>query len=259
MKSVLITGATSGIGRSFAYGFIKRSYNLVLVARHYDQLKKLKDELHSSYKDPQIHIFAYDLTMDNACENLYQDCRNAGLDIDILVNNAGFGDHGAFLDRPLDKQEKMIELNVLALTRLTYLFGGEMLARNSGAILNVASIAAFSPGPYMSIYYATKSYVYSFSRALAQELRHTAISVTCLCPGPVNTDFFRKADLLASPLWRFFPPAEPATVAEKGIRALLKKRAVVINSLSGKAFQLACKLIPEKWMIKMVGMTNGRR
>lgn len=259
MKTVLITGATSGIGRSFAYGFIKRSYNLVLVARHYDQLKKLKDELRSSYKDPHIHIFAYDLTLDNACENLYEDCMNAGLDIDILVNNAGFGDHGVFLDRPLNKQDKMIRLNILALTKLTHLFGQNMLAKNSGAILNVASIAAFSPGPYMSIYYASKSYVYSFSRALAEELKHTNISVTCLCPGPVNTDFFRKADLLASPLWKFFPPAQPATVAEKAIRGLLKKRKIVMNSLSGKAFQLACKLIPETWMIKMVGMTNGRR
>lgn len=255
MKTVLITGASSGIGKSFCYGFAKRGYSLVIVARHKEPLEKLKQEIQKEY-NVNIRVIAKDLTQDT-CRQLYDECKD--LDIDILVNNAGFGDSGAFLDRNLNKQLNMIRLNVLALVELTYLFGNDMKKRNSGGILNVASIAAFAPGPYMNIYYASKSFVLSFSQALAYELRDTHVSVTCLCPGPVNTDFFRRADLLESPMWKFAPPASPEQVAEKAIKGCFNHKDLVINSLSGKLFGLAVKVVPRKWMLKMVGMTNGQR
>lgn len=255
MKTVLITGASSGIGKSFCQSFAKRGYRLIMVARHQDQLEQLRKEIIDQY-DVEVHILARDLTK-GTCREVYEACRN--MQIDLLINNAGFGDSGTFLDRDLDKQLNMIRLNIMALVELTHLFGKDMQERDAGGILNVASIAAFAPGPYMSVYYATKSFVLSFSQALAYELKDTQVSVTCLCPGPVQTDFFRRAELLDSPMWKIAPPASPSQVAEKAIAGLMHQQDLVINSLSGKLFNFAVRIVPRKLMLKMVGMTNGQR
>lgn len=256
MKTVLITGASSGIGKSFARRFALRGWRIIAVARHEDALETLKGELEEEFQ-AEVLTYAIDLTEEDACKRLYKACKDVR--VDVLINNAGFGDSGAFLESDLKKQEAMVKVNVLALMRLTHMFGHDMKIRNSGGILNVASIAAFVPGPYMSVYYATKSFVLSFSQALAEEMRDTDVKVTCLCPGPVNTDFFRKADLLDSPMWKIAPPAKPCMVVHKAVVGLFLGKDVVINSISGRLFYLISRITPRKLMLKLTGMVNGQR
>jgi short-subunit dehydrogenase len=256
MKTVLITGASSGIGKSFARRFALRGWRVLAVAQHEEGLEALKKELEEEFQ-AEVQTFAMDLTEADAPERLYQACEN--MRVDVLVNNAGFGDSGAFLESDLKKQEAMVKVNVLALMKLTHLFGHDMKNRNSGGILNVASIAAFVPGPYMSVYYATKAFVLSFSQALAEEMRDSDVKVTCLCPGPVDTDFFRKADLLESPMWKIAPPAKACMVVHKAVVGLFLGKDMVINSVSGRLFYLISRITPRRLMLKLTGIVNGKR
>ena len=190
MKCVLITGASSGIGKELAREFAKRGHNLLLTARREDLLQELKEELEGEY---QCNVLYYACDIAKDPKALYDYCRENGLGVSVLVNNAGYGDYGAFMEADLDKLLGMIELNNKALVALTYYFLPEMKEAGNGHILNTGSVASFLPGPYMAVYYATKAFVLSFSMALREELKDDDIHVSVLCPAPTKSDFWKVA------------------------------------------------------------------
>ena len=192
MATALITGASSGIGAEFARAFARRKTDLVLVARRQDRLTALAERLYRE-TGVQIQVIPQDLTAPNAGETLQGAIAAAGSSIDILINNAGFGDYGEFGCSDLSKQLQMLDLNVRSLVELAHRFLAPMQARGAGSIVNVASIAAFQPLPYMSVYAASKAFVLNFSEALWAENRDKGVSVLALCPGPTETEFFQVA------------------------------------------------------------------
>lgn len=200
-QTVLITGATSGIGAALAEIFSRNDSDLVLVARTKSDLVETATQLRTLYKN-NVHTIALDLTDETAANVLKTELGTLGITIDVLVNNAGFGLYGAFKDTNWEKEQQMIELNVLALTRLTKTFLPEMLASGAGRIVNIASTAAFLPGPLMAVYYASKAYVLSFGEALANELAGSGVTVTTICPGPTKSRFQATAAMEGSKLVR---------------------------------------------------------
>lgn len=193
MKTALITGASSGIGETFAKELAGRKTNLVLVARSAEKLHELANMCQNQYQI-QADVIVQDLTVPAAKKSIFEVVLQKGLTIDLLVNNAGFGDYGNFAERSLEKQVNMIQLNITALVELTHLFLPGMQKRQSGAIINVASIGGFQPLPYMSVYGATKAFVLSFSEALWAENRDLGVKIFALCPGPTESDFFQRAE-----------------------------------------------------------------
>lgn len=231
MKQVaLITGASSGIGKEFARLHAQKGGDLVIVARRENALQELKQELESAYGVSVKHI-AMDLTDRAAPQALFEQITAEGIEVEYLINNAGFGGHGLFHEREWAKDQSMIQLNVTALTELCRLFLPSMVQRKSGRILNVASTAAFVPGPLQAVYYATKSYVLSLSQAVDEELRSIGanVTVTALCPGAVATEFVAASDLEGNELWK--NAKSPASVAKVGYDAMLQGKLVVINEL----------------------------
>lgn len=193
MKTALITGASSGIGTAFAQELAMRQINLILVARSQNKLYQLAEKLQSQVPI-KVEVIVQDLTEQQAAKKVYDTIIEKGLNVDFLVNNAGFGDYGAFTQRELYRQAEMIQLNIVALVELTYLFLSEMQQRGTGNIINVASIAGFQPLPYLSVYAATKAFVLSFSEALWAENKGRNINILALCPGPTDSNFFEEAD-----------------------------------------------------------------
>ena len=191
-QTVLITGASSGIGLELSHIFAENGYNLVLTARREQELKVLAHELTGKYS-AAVDVLVADLSEASAPQAIVDALQSKKLDIDILANNAGFGAFGAVVGIDLKRQMDMIQVNVTALTVLTRLLLPAIIARGNGGILNIASTAAFQCGPYMAVYYATKAYVLSFTEALAEELKDTNIQVSCLAPGPTRTPFFVRA------------------------------------------------------------------
>lgn len=193
MKTALITGASSGIGTAFAQELAMRQINLILVARSQNKLYQLAEKL--QHQVPiKVEVIVQDLTEQQAAKKVYDTITEKGLNVDFLVNNAGCGDYGAFTQRELSRQAEMIQLNIVALVELTYLFLSEMQQRGTGNIINVASIAGFQPLPYLSVYAATKAFVLSFSEALWAENKGRNINILALCPGPTDSNFFEAAD-----------------------------------------------------------------
>jgi short-subunit dehydrogenase len=191
MSTVLITGASGGIGYELAKLFARDHHNLVLVARSGDKLVQVAAELRT--RDVTVKTIALDLATSLAPKFLFDQLQTDGLAVDILINNAGFGAFGEFAQMSNDEIFGQIQLNIIALTELTRLFLPPMLARRSGRIMNVASTAGFQPGPLMAVYYATKAYVISFTEALANEVRNSGVTVTCFCPGATHTGFAKRA------------------------------------------------------------------
>ncbi|GAA5440743.1 hypothetical protein Dcae01_02263 [Deinococcus caeni] len=187
-STALITGASSGIGESLARQLAAHGAHLILVARTEDRLHALAAELGARYR-VQVHVLPADLNRPGAAAELHAAVQARGLNVDILVNNAGLGGYGEFSAQPPAEIDRMIAVNIGALTGLTRAFLPDMLARGRGRVLNVASTAAFQPGPLMAVYYATKAYVLSFSEAVAEEVAGSGVFVTALCPGPVQTGF----------------------------------------------------------------------
>src|SRR5712692_6004686 len=182
-STALITGASGGIGYELAKLFARDSYNLVLVARSADKLAQLAAELEKAYQI-RATVVAVDLAQPDGPEQVFAATQKAAIEVDVLVNNAGFGQFGFYVETDLQEELQQIQLNIASLTHLTKLYVRPMVERRHGRILNVASTAAFQPGPLMAVYYATKAYVLSFSAALSNELQGTGVSVTALCPGP---------------------------------------------------------------------------
>lgn len=229
-QTVLITGASSGIGLELSKLFASDKWNLVLVARNAAKLEQISGELQAQH-GTSVRTYSLDLTESTAADRLFREVRKSGLQIDALVNNAGFGKFGKFQNVALEESLGQVQLNVTSLTHLTKLFLGPMLERGSGKIMNVASTAAFQPGPLMAVYYATKAYVLSFSEALANELRGTGVTVTCFCPGATDTNFQKRAGLEDSRLFKQIGAMDVKTVARDGYRAFIEGKPLVISGL----------------------------
>ena len=219
---VLITGASGGIGYELAKLFARDHHNLVLVARSTDKLEQIAAELQSY--GVTIKTITLDLTAPPAPRFLFDQLRRDNIAIDILINNAGFGIYGEFAQMPEAEILGQISLNITALTELTRLFLPPMIARRNGRIMNVASTAAFQPGPFLAVYYATKAYVLSFSEAIANELRGSGVTVTCFCPGATHTDFARRAGVENSRLFKIVGGMSADKVALDGYRAVMEGR-----------------------------------
>ncbi len=240
METVLITGASSGIGREFSKLFAEKGYRLVITARREKNLAELK----KMYPENNVEVIPCDLGSEAGAEYLYNEVKKRSIKVDILINNAGFGLFGEFYETDIEKEKKMIDLNVKALVELSKYFLQEMLERNSGRILNVASIAAFQPGPYMSVYYASKAFVLSFSEALRNEVRNTGVCISVLCPGPVETEFEKSSELTKSKLFSKLKPLTAEKVAYAGYRGLMKNRAVIIPGFFNRAAITAGTFVP---------------
>lgn len=249
-QTVLITGASSGIGLEFARIFSKQGYKLVLVARSTDKLKQLNQELGGN-----TMLVSMDLSKQEAPENLYAEMKKQQIQVDVLINNAGFGDYGFFHETSWDKEAMMIDLNMRSLTHLTKLFGSDMVKRKQGKILNVASTAAFFPGPLMSVYYATKHYVLAFSEGLANEWQDFGVTVTALCPGPTESGFQSAAALTESKLVKGKKLPTSQDVAQYGYDALMKGQVVAIHGLMNKLQVLSGRFTPRsltRWMVRKI-------
>ena len=257
-KTVLITGASAGIGLEFARLYLERGCSLILTGRNEEKLARVRDGLAGPGRVAACLV--EDLEQPGGGEALHRQCREAGLEVDILVNNAGFGLWGRQIDLPLPGVRGMVDLNVTALTELATLFGRDMAARGDGAILNVASSAAFQPVPYMAVYGATKAYVLSFSEALAEELAGSGVTVTCLCPGPTSSDFFDRAKMSGSMTGMFATRRlmSPRQVAEIGVTALDKGCRVAIPGLLNNILVFMTRLSPRKLVVKAAKSVTPR-
>jgi uncharacterized protein len=253
-KTALVTGASAGLGMHFARLFAQDGHDLVLVARRRDKLDQLAAELRQVYG---IHttVIAADLTDPKAPLHLHEKVMRAGIEVEFLVNNAGFGTSGAFAELNLARELDLIELNVKALTHLTGLVLPAMVARRSGRILNVSSLAGFLPGPFMATYYASKAYVLNFTEALAYELRGTGVTATVLCPGATATEFAHVAGIESSALFQM-SSADAASVALYGYRSMLKGQTIAIPGVKNKLAQESLRVSPRSVMRVLAGRLN---
>ncbi|MBQ4379446.1 MAG: SDR family oxidoreductase [Treponema sp.] len=249
--TALITGASGGIGLELARLFAKDGYNLILAARRLEKLNELKTELETSHR-VSVTVLSLDLSIPGSAKELFDFTQSQNLSVDILVNNAGFGDFSLFADSSLQKQQSMIQLNVTSLTELTKYFLPQFISRKSGRILNVASIASFMPGPKMAVYYATKAFVRSFSEALSVELKHSGVTVTALCPGPVSTDFWDRAEAQKSSLFKHFLFADSKKVALYGYRRLMKGKVLAIPYFSTRVCVFLTKILPRSLVRNLI-------
>ena len=248
--TALITGASSGFGVEFARLHAERGGDVILVARSEGKLKKIAGELESKF-DIAAHVIVKDLAKEDSAEELYSEVESKGIQVDYLFNNAGFGETGDFLDIDLDRQVNMIDLNMRTLTELTYLFGKPMVDRGEGWVLNVASTAAFQPGPGMGVYFATKAYVLSFTEALAEEWKQTGLKVTALCPGPTETGFAKAAHASSSKIFSGQLPTA-RMVAEYGYKSLMKGRVVAVHGFRNRMILLVNRVSPRSVVRKVV-------
>jgi uncharacterized protein len=244
-QTALITGASGGIGYELAKLFARDQYNLVLVARSTDKLNQVAADLQSQF-GVTVKTVALDLAAAPAPKFLFDQLQREGVAVDVLVNNAGFGVFGDFASMAEGEILGQIHLNITALTQLTRLFLPAMLARRSGKIMNVASTAAFQPGPMMAVYYATKAYVLSFSEALANEVAGSGVLVSCFCPGATDTNFQKRANMETSRLFKKFRPMNAEAVARNGYRGLIAGRTVVISGVQNWMVAESVRFAPRK-------------
>ncbi|MCU0294020.1 MAG: SDR family oxidoreductase [Thermoanaerobaculaceae bacterium] len=251
-STALITGASSGIGEELARLLARQGCRLVLTARRQDRLDALARELEKAGAEG-VWVLAADLAVAGAAARLVEELDHRGLSIDVLVNNAGFGGSGPFLDTDLATEQEMVQLNVVAVMDLCKLLGRRMAARGAGHILNVASTAAFQPGPLMAVYYASKAFVLSFSEALAAELRDAGVVVSTLCPGPTQTEFVARADVGGTRLVnRVTRMASAPDVARAAFVGLSRGSRLIIPGVVNKLGVLSVRLMPRRWVIALV-------
>lgn len=238
----LVTGATSGIGLELARCFAQDGIPLILTGRNAQKLQGLRTQLTMKHH-VEVHTVVKDLSQESAAEELFEEIQSAGLFVKYLVNNAGVGTYGLFPNITLEKEQELVRLNIYALLTLSKLFLKDMVEHNTGRILNVASLAAFQPGPVMANYYASKAYVLSLSEALSVELAPTRISVSALCPGPVKTQFQEtsgmKKTLAAQKLMM-----DAKTVADEGYRGMMKGKTVIIPGRLSKCLPYLVRVLP---------------
>jgi short-subunit dehydrogenase len=256
-ETVLITGASSGIGMELARLFAHDQYRLILTGQNSARLNHLAAELADTNETDTLTLTA-DLSTMEGIDNLIQQVQATGRDVDILVNNAGFGIHGRFIDHAADTEIAMLTLNVMAVMKLSHHFGSAMAKRGQGKILNVASIAAFQPGPWMAGYYASKSWVLSFSEGLHEELKPYGVSVSALCPGPTKTGFFERSGV-DEKLLRKTPLLRTAKkVAQEGYSGLMNGEAIIIPGLPNQLTAQSSKVMPRSVVRWLTGQLNSR-
>ncbi|HID38815.1 MAG TPA: SDR family oxidoreductase [Calditrichaeota bacterium] len=259
-QTALITGASTGIGYELAEVFARDHYNLVLVARSQKKLEKLAGNLERDY-GIKTTVITQDLSVADGPQKIHDVLQKQGIEIDVLVNNAGFGNYGMFTETDWKTEAAMIQLNITSLTHLTKLFLPSMLKKGRGKIMNIASTAAFFPGPFMSVYYASKAYVLSFSQALSKELAGSGITVSVLCPGATKTEFSKVANmenarLFDSNLIIFMSAKE---VAVQGYKGLMKNKSLVITGLANKLMIQSVRFIPRNLMLNILHWIMSKR
>lgn len=244
-KTVLITGATSGIGYEFSKIFMENNYDVILVGRNLEKLSELED--FSKKKYVRAYIYKFDLSLSENIDLLYKKIKTEVGKVDILINNAGIGFNGEFNEIDWQKQLDIININIISLTKLTKLILKDMIDEKEGKILNVASTGAYQPGPLISIYYASKAYVLSFSQALREEVKGKGINVVTLCPGATKTNFSKRAgkgDLEVA--------MSAKEVAECGYKALINNKAICIPGFMNKVLVFLSKVSPTTLNAKIV-------
>jgi uncharacterized protein len=249
--TALVTGASTGIGADLAECFARGGYDLILTARSEPALRSVAERLSSSF-GVKTSVFAADLAAQGGGARLAQAIAAQGLTVDVLVNNAGFGAAGAFAGSDLDVQLGMIDLNDRALVELTHIYWPGMLARRRGGVLNVASMAAFVPGPLMAVYYASKAFVLSLSEALWEEARGTGVRVSCLCPGATQSKFRDRAGTGATRLGQTAAVMGSMPVAEAGYAGFQADRRVVITGKGNARTARLVRFLPRATILKMV-------
>ncbi|ALD21712.1 SDR family NAD(P)-dependent oxidoreductase [Hymenobacter sp. DG25A] len=244
-QTALITGASSGIGFELARCFARDDYRVVLVARHLDELKEAARLIHQEFEGVDIILLPYDLSLPESSEQIYAETTQRGFRIDALVNDAGFGETGYFTDTDLQTELNIIQVNAASLVHLTKLYLREMVARNEGRILQVGSVASFSPSPCQAVYAATKAFVLSFSEAIQHELKQqkSAVTMTILCPPPTATNFFRTAH--AENTRAAHHTADARQVAEDGYDALMEGESRSLPTLGAKVNFLSSLVLPD--------------
>lgn len=255
-KTALITGASKGIGYHLAHLYAQDQYNLILIARHEAELASLANELVTRYLI-EVEYACFDLSDAGSPALIYE--RFKDYSIDSLVNNAGFGLFGRFDETNWELETEMIQCNLTTPLHLTKLFLPQMVARNQGEILNVASIASFVCGPYLSVYYATKAALLSFTESLVSEFHDTDLHIAALCPGPTNTNFEQRAMLDDSKLFKRLSASRAEDVAEVGYRALKRRKSVIIVGRRNQLMIALSRLAPRALLRKIMRQIQERR
>ncbi len=254
-ETTLITGASSGIGRAFVHEFATAGSDCVLLARSEDTLHELADDIEATY-DVAAHVLPADLSVPGVADEIAEELQERDLTVDVLVNNAGFGARGSFTELDGQQQVNMIRVNVTALTHLTHWLLPGMLERESGGVLNVASTAGFQPGPHMSVYYATKAYVLSFSDGLYEEVADADVTVTCLAPGPTRTAFSDRAEMNDATLFELGATMSAEAVAQAGYDGFRRGQALVVPGWPNKIGAFAIRFTPRIVARKLAGWLN---
>lgn len=255
MKIILITGASSGIGKEFARQFAYRGYDLLLVARREELLKEICEEFKEEYK---IHVdyLACDIASDP--KRVYDYCHEKDYEVSVLINNAGYGDYTSFINADLEKLQKMVDLNDKALMSLTYYFVKDMKEAGYGHIINTGSVASFLPGPYMAVYYATKAFVMSFSLALREELKDFNIKVSVLCPGPVKSEFWDVADAGNTAMNHSVFSRTTTDAAKTGYSLFETGKAFAIDGAFNNILIRCARHLPLEYCAKAVGFVQKK-
>jgi short-subunit dehydrogenase len=259
MATALITGASDGIGLELARIHAAAHDDLILVARRLDLLEKLREELVAAHRI-NVHCYEMDLSLPANIDRLHQSTTASGLKIDFLINNAGFGSIGPFVDSRWERDASMIDLNVRAVAHLTHLYARDMVNQGGGRIMNVASTAAFQPGPGMAVYFATKAFVLHFSEALHLELKRHNVSVTTLCPGPTQSGFAKAMREPGSPSPAMLASKripDSASVARYGYRAMMRGQAVAIHGWMNALMAASSRLVPRSWVVRISASITG--
>lgn len=254
-ETVLVTGASSGIGRELAFCFARDGADCVLLARTESKLRELASTLDAKF-GINTHVLQADLSTSSVVDDIQTELQRRDLSVDVLVNNAGFGVRGDFVDLDRRRQLDMIRVNVTALTNLTRRLLPRMIERGRGGVLNVASTAAFQPGPKMSVYYASKAYVLSFSEALYEEVKQTGVTVTCLAPGPTRTSFVDEAKMDETRLFQWGIQMSPEAVAQRGHGAFRAGRVVTVPGWANKLAAFMTRFTPRPIARKLVHWLN---
>jgi short-subunit dehydrogenase len=256
-NTALITGASSGIGLELAKILASKGVNLVLVARNKSKLDELKVKLEHQHK-VSVYTIEKDLSKPNSAQEVYAETCKQSIQIDYLINNAGFGDFGMFYETNWDKESQMINLNITTLTQFTKLYLKEMVSRESGKIMNIASTAAFQPGPMMAVYFATKAFVLSFSEAIGNEVNNKGITVTALCPGMTKTGFEKAAAMQKSGLVKGKKLPTAKDVAEFGYNSMMKGTPVAIHGFMNNVIANSVRFLPRKLVVKLTRLKQSQ-
>lgn len=244
-KHALVTGATSGIGYELAKLLAKDNYNLVLVARNRENLEQVAQEMIEASPNIHTHIIEADLFETGAAQNIYNTTTEMGIRIDVLINNAGQGEWGKFTDTDLEREIDIVQLNIIAMMSLEKLYLKDMVERNSGKILNLASSASKTPSPFLSVYAATKAFVLSLTEALIKEIENSDVTITALQPGATDTDFFHKAKAENSVTYKETSLYTPEEVAKAGYEGMMKGVATVVPGVMNKTQGLLNSIMPD--------------